>query len=205
MNLQLKNFEQSLVNEMKDDLKYVMSLEDEFEEKCLILDIQKEFFKTQFESAISESYSHVYENEMFEQNSYLESKNHCLKKTIAQFQKDFSKMEAHSIALELKCQNQSLKTGQHGQFLKENSKEAKVKHDIEEIETINIELEHSVAKLLIENEHLNNDNEHLKQTYKDLYYSIKKTQVQTKDHNDSLIAQQNKNSIKNADLKAQIQ
>ncbi|GJY61335.1 hypothetical protein Tco_0461992 [Tanacetum coccineum] len=52
--------------EMKDDLKYVMSLEDEFDEKCLILDIQSEFFKTQFESAISESHSYVYENEMFE-------------------------------------------------------------------------------------------------------------------------------------------
>ncbi|GJV67626.1 hypothetical protein Tco_1483135 [Tanacetum coccineum] len=41
---------------------------------------------------------------------------------------------------------------QHGQILKEKSNEAKVKHDIDEIETINIELEHSVAKLLAENE-----------------------------------------------------
>ncbi|GJX72904.1 hypothetical protein Tco_0311499 [Tanacetum coccineum] len=44
----------NLVKEMKDDLKYVTSFKDEFDEKCLILDIQKEFFKTQFESAISE-------------------------------------------------------------------------------------------------------------------------------------------------------
>nr|GEW24886.1 hypothetical protein [Tanacetum cinerariifolium] len=35
---------------MKDDLKYVMSLEDEFDELCLILDIQQEFFKTQFKN-----------------------------------------------------------------------------------------------------------------------------------------------------------
>ncbi|GKG25183.1 hypothetical protein Tco_0395811, partial [Tanacetum coccineum] len=76
--------------------------------------------------------------------------------------------------------------------------------DIDVIETINIELEHSVAKLLTENEHLNKEKEHLKQTYKDLYDSIKKTRVQTKDHNDSLIAQLNKKSIKNADLKSQI-
>ncbi|GJY34852.1 hypothetical protein Tco_0419321 [Tanacetum coccineum] len=61
-----------------------------------------------------------------------------------------------------------------------------------------------VAKLLTENEHLNKEKEHLKQTYKDLYDSIKKTRVQTKDHNDSLIAQLNKKSIKNADLKSQI-
>ncbi|GJV91717.1 hypothetical protein Tco_1539530 [Tanacetum coccineum] len=40
-------------------------------------------------------------------NQFLESENICLKKTVAQFQKDFSKLEAHCIALELKCQNQS--------------------------------------------------------------------------------------------------
>ncbi|GKC77306.1 hypothetical protein Tco_1128080 [Tanacetum coccineum] len=53
INLQLNCFEKSLVKEMKDDSKNVMSLEDEFDETCLILDIQQEFFKTQFQSAIS--------------------------------------------------------------------------------------------------------------------------------------------------------
>ncbi|GJR98915.1 hypothetical protein Tco_0271089 [Tanacetum coccineum] len=72
---------------MKDDLKYVMSLEDKFDETCLILDIQQEFFKTQFESAISESHIHVYEKEIFEQNSLLESENSCLKKTITELSK----------------------------------------------------------------------------------------------------------------------
>ncbi|GJW59629.1 hypothetical protein Tco_0108964 [Tanacetum coccineum] len=38
-----------LVKEMKDDLKYVTSLEDEFDETFLILDIQQEFFRTQLE------------------------------------------------------------------------------------------------------------------------------------------------------------
>ncbi|GJR11257.1 hypothetical protein Tco_0793909, partial [Tanacetum coccineum] len=81
----------------------------------------------------------------------------------------------------------------------------KIKREIEVLETINIELEHSVAKLLVENEKLHKKNEHLKQTYNDLYDSIKKTRVQTKDHNDSLIAQINSKTIENADLKAQIQ
>ncbi|GKA27149.1 hypothetical protein Tco_0713317 [Tanacetum coccineum] len=72
-------------------------------------------------------------------------------------------------------------------------------------ETINIELEHSVAKLLAENEKLHKENEHFKQTYKDLYDSIKKIQVQTNNLNDSLVAQVNSKTIKNADLKAQIQ
>ncbi|GKA44493.1 hypothetical protein Tco_0737217 [Tanacetum coccineum] len=46
IKFQLKCFEKSLIKEIKDDLKYVMSLEDEFDEKCLIMDIQTEFFKT---------------------------------------------------------------------------------------------------------------------------------------------------------------
>ncbi|GKE55793.1 hypothetical protein Tco_1494978 [Tanacetum coccineum] len=46
--------------------------------------------------------------------------------------------------------------------------EDKIKKGIEEIETINIELDHRVSKLIAENEHL-------KQTYKQLYDSIKPT------------------------------
>ncbi|GKA43642.1 hypothetical protein Tco_0736366 [Tanacetum coccineum] len=52
-----------------------------------------------------------------------------------------------------------------------------VKKDIDEIETINIELEHSVAKLLSKNENLRNEREHLKSIYKDQFDSIKKTRV----------------------------
>ncbi|GKG31395.1 hypothetical protein Tco_0423883, partial [Tanacetum coccineum] len=44
--------------------------------------------------------------------------------------------------------------------------EDKIKKDLEEIETINIELDHRVPKLIAENEHL-------KQAYKQLYDSIK--------------------------------
>ncbi|GJR65779.1 hypothetical protein Tco_0011844 [Tanacetum coccineum] len=72
--------------------------------------------------------------------------------------------------------------------VKEASNKAKLKKEINVLETINIELESSVAKLLAENEKLNKENEYLKQTYKELYDSIKKTRIQTKDHNDSLIA-----------------
>ncbi|GJS98313.1 hypothetical protein Tco_0819483 [Tanacetum coccineum] len=89
--------------------------------------------------------------------------------------------------------------------VKEASNEAKVKNDIDVIETINIELEHSVAKLLAANEQLHKENEHLKQNYKELYDSIKKTRVQNKDNSDSLISQINLKSVENADLKAQIQ
>nr|GEV88008.1 hypothetical protein [Tanacetum cinerariifolium] len=50
-----------------------------------------------------------------------------------------------------------------------NMNEDKIKKDIEEIETIYIELDHRVSKLIVENEHL-------KQNYKQLNDSIKPTQ-----------------------------
>ncbi|GJW86231.1 retrovirus-related pol polyprotein from transposon TNT 1-94 [Tanacetum coccineum] len=49
-----------------------------------------------------------------------------------------------------------------------------VKKDLEEIETINIELDHRVSNLIAENEHL-------KQTYKQLYDSIKPAHIRSKE------------------------
>ncbi|GJS47413.1 hypothetical protein Tco_0597534 [Tanacetum coccineum] len=137
VNLQLNYFENGLVKEMKDDLKYVTSLEDEFDETCLILDIQQEFFKTQFESVKSESYSHMYDNEIFEQNSSLENKKRCLKKTISELSKQVVDVKEEMIK-------------QCAQY----SDEAKIKFDTKDLETINIELEYSVASLLKQNEHI---------------------------------------------------
>nr|GEX49088.1 hypothetical protein [Tanacetum cinerariifolium] len=57
----------------------------------------------------------------------------------------------------------------HGQM-----KEDKIKIELEEIETINIELDHRVSKLVA-------DNEYLKQTYKQLYDSIKSTHIRSKE------------------------
>ncbi|GJX36869.1 hypothetical protein Tco_0248426 [Tanacetum coccineum] len=112
-------------------------------------------------------------------NQSLMSENICLKKTVAQFQKDFSRMEAHCVNLELKYQNQVLKEGQHGQFSKVKSNEAKVKHDIDVIETINIELKHKVAILLKENETLKrhykeiNNSARLSNKFGRFYFSFK--------------------------------
>ncbi|GJT65634.1 hypothetical protein Tco_1017114 [Tanacetum coccineum] len=100
-------------------------------------------------------------------------------------------MEAHCVNLELKYQNQVLKEGQQGQFLNVKSNEAKVKHDIDVIETINIELEHKVAKLLKENETL-------KRHYKEMFDSIKTTRAKNIEHTTSLIANNDK-------FKAQLQ
>ncbi|GJT20925.1 hypothetical protein Tco_0890862 [Tanacetum coccineum] len=124
-------------------------------------------------------------------NQLLESENVCLKKTVAQCQKDFAKLEAHCINLELQMQNNVLKSGQQNPFLKEKSNEAKVKNDIDAIDTINIELEHKVAKLLKENETL-------KRHYKEMFDSIKTTRAKNIEHTTSLIANNDK-------FKAQLQ
>nr|GEX16492.1 hypothetical protein [Tanacetum cinerariifolium] len=79
------------------------------------------------------------------------------------------------------------------------------KKDINEIDTINIELEHIVEKLLFKNENLRKEREHLKSIYKDQFDSIRKTRVQSKEHYDSLIAQINEKSVENSDLNAQLQ
>ncbi|GJZ90435.1 hypothetical protein Tco_0662362 [Tanacetum coccineum] len=66
--------------------------------------------------------------------------------------------------------------------------ESTVKMDMDEIETLNIELEHRVTKLVAENEHL-------KQTYKQLYDSIKLQNVFIKKEQcDALIKQPSGNT-----------
>nr|GEX26819.1 hypothetical protein [Tanacetum cinerariifolium] len=135
----------------------------------------------------------IFTDNQIPEHSYqsLESKNSCLKKTVAQFQKDFSRLEAHCVNLELKYQNQVLNKGQQSRFLKEKSNEAKVKHDVDAIQTLNIELEYKAAKLLKENETL-------KQNCKELFDSIKITRAKTTEHTTSLIASNDK-------FKAQLQ
>ncbi|GJY34490.1 hypothetical protein Tco_0418959 [Tanacetum coccineum] len=96
------------------------------------------------------------------------------------------------------------KLKEHIKTMRENDKEEKVKHEMDEIETINIELEHSVAKLLSENERLHKEIEHLKKIYKDQFDSIKKTRALSKEHDDSLIAQLNSKSMENNSLIAQL-
>ncbi|GJV96580.1 hypothetical protein Tco_1548157 [Tanacetum coccineum] len=76
---------------------------------------------------------------------------------------------------ELKAQSQEKDTvikklKERIKFLNGKMNEDKIKKDIEEIETMNIELDHRVSKLITENEHL-------KQTYKQLYDSIKLTRI----------------------------
>ncbi|GJT93861.1 pyruvate, phosphate dikinase regulatory protein, chloroplastic [Tanacetum coccineum] len=73
-----------------------------------------------------------------------------------------------------------------------------VKNDIDEIETINIELEHRVAKLIVENEHL-------KQTYNQTLCFIKTSRVRVlKEHVVSLVNQLDQNVKDIVDNAAQV-
>nr|GFA30763.1 integrase, catalytic region, zinc finger, CCHC-type, peptidase aspartic, catalytic [Tanacetum cinerariifolium] len=66
------------------------------------------------------------------------------------------------------------------------------------METLNIELDHKVTKLATENEHL-------KQTYKQLYDSIKSSRVRSKEQCDDLIKKVNLKSDEVSDLNARLQ
>ncbi|GKB73731.1 retrovirus-related pol polyprotein from transposon TNT 1-94 [Tanacetum coccineum] len=76
--------------------------------------------------------------------------------------------------------------------------EDKVKKDLEEIEMINIELDHRVSNLIAKNEHL-------KQTYKQLYDSIKPARIRSKEQCNVLINKFNQKSVEISDLNAKIQ
>ncbi|GJU91207.1 hypothetical protein Tco_1303630 [Tanacetum coccineum] len=106
-------------------------------------------------------------------------------------------------ALELKAQSQEKdtvikKSKERIKSLSGKMNEDKIKKDLEEIVTINIELDHRVSKLIAENEHL-------KQTYKQLYDSIKPARIRSKEQCDDLINQVNIKSVKISDLNARLQ
>ncbi|GJW86037.1 retrovirus-related pol polyprotein from transposon TNT 1-94 [Tanacetum coccineum] len=135
----------------------------------------------------------------------------CLKlKTLEIFQRDNSVSNQSAPSFdqlfelnELKAQSQEKDTvikklKERIKSLSGKMNEDKIKKDLEEIETINIELDHRVSKLIAENEHL-------KQTYKQLYDSIKPARIRSKEQCDDLINQVNLKSVEISDLNASLQ
>nr|GEW18048.1 retrovirus-related Pol polyprotein from transposon TNT 1-94 [Tanacetum cinerariifolium] len=120
--------------------------------------------------------------------------------------KQYTTLEKHCISLEVDTQleqeivprNNSFSQQKKIKSLSGNLKEENIKKELEEIETINIELDHMVTKLVTENEHL-------KQTDKQLYDSIKSSRVRSKEQCDDLIKQVNIKSAENSDLNASLQ
>nr|GFA76134.1 reverse transcriptase zinc-binding domain-containing protein [Tanacetum cinerariifolium] len=104
---------------------------------------------------------------------------------------------------DLKAQSQEkdtviVKLKERLKSLSGNVQDGKIKRELEEIETFNIKLDHRVTKLVAENEHL-------KQTYKQLYNSIKSSRVRSQEQCDDLIKQVNIKSAENSDLNASLQ
>nr|GEX17523.1 retrovirus-related Pol polyprotein from transposon TNT 1-94 [Tanacetum cinerariifolium] len=97
----------------------------------------------------------------------------CLKLETELLNKDFIEKETYDKLFRPQLEEKDTvitKSNERIKSLSRNVNEDKVKKDIDEIETINIELDHRVSKLIVENEHL-------KQTYKKLYDSIKPSRV----------------------------
>nr|GEV79782.1 hypothetical protein [Tanacetum cinerariifolium] len=111
-----------------------------------------------------------------------------------ELQKDFIKKESQSQEKDIIIK----KLKERIKSLSGNLKEEKIKQELEEIETINIELGHMVTKLVTKNEHL-------KQIYKQLYDSIKSSRIRSKEQCDDLIKQVNIKSAENYDLNVSLQ
>ncbi|GKB75361.1 retrovirus-related pol polyprotein from transposon TNT 1-94, partial [Tanacetum coccineum] len=173
-------------------------------EKCLKLEteLQKDFVEKE-----------IYDK-LFKRFTTLEK--HCislevdtqLNQEIFQRDNSFSNQSAPSFDQlfelnELKAQSQEKdmvikKLKERIKSLSGNMDKDKIKQDLEEIETINIELDHRVTKLIAENEHL-------KQTYKQLYDSIKPARVRSKEQCADLTNQVNLKSVEISDLNACLQ
>nr|GEU51550.1 hypothetical protein [Tanacetum cinerariifolium] len=94
-----------------------------------------------------------------------------------ELQRDFIKKECYDMMFKYSVPKKDIvimKLKERHKFLSGNVKEEKIKRELEEIETINIELDHRVTKLVAKNKHL-------KQTYKQLYDSIKSSRVRSKE------------------------
>nr|GEV60920.1 hypothetical protein [Tanacetum cinerariifolium] len=105
--------------------------------------------------------------------------------TLAEFF-EINELKAHAQAKDIMI----LQLKEKLRSLKGDVTERNVKQEVEEIETLNIEFDHKVTKLVAENEHL-------KQTYKQLYDSIKSLCVRSKEQCDDLI---NKVNLKSAEV-----
>nr|GEU65647.1 hypothetical protein [Tanacetum cinerariifolium] len=154
-------------------------------------------------------------DELTEVQNYTTLEKHCislevdtqLEKEIFQRNNSFSQQSAPTFDQlfeinDLKAQSQEkdtiiMKLKERIKSLSGNLKEEKIKRELEEIEMINVELDHRVTKLVAENEHL-------KQTYKQLYDSIKSSCVRSKEQCDDLIKQVNIKSAENSDLNARV-
>ncbi|GJR88314.1 hypothetical protein Tco_0212325 [Tanacetum coccineum] len=180
-------FNQHLVDELSECLKLETELQTDF--------VKRETYDKLFKSfTILEKHCISLEVDTQLKHEIFQRENSVSNQSVPSFDQLFELNE-------LKAQSQEKDTVI--KKLKERIKSLsgkmdKIKQDLEEIETINIELDHRVTKLIAENEHL-------KQTYKQLYDSIKPARIRSKEQCDGLINQVNIKSAEISDLNASLQ
>ncbi|GKA22831.1 hypothetical protein Tco_0708793 [Tanacetum coccineum] len=152
----------------KDEYNRLSKRFSELEQHCISLEIAMQLNK-----------------EIFQKN------NTSVNQTEPSFDQLF---ELNNLKAELQAKDTTIKKLKaHIKRVNETSTSESVKKDFDEIETINIELEHRVTRLIAENEHL-------KQTYKQLYDSIKPSRVRAKEQTESLVNQVNQKKLKGKDI-----
>nr|GEW23162.1 hypothetical protein [Tanacetum cinerariifolium] len=173
-------------------------------ERCVIIEteLQRDFITREFYDTLFKQYTTL------EKHYICLEVDNQLKQELFQRNNLFSQQSSLTFDQlfeinELKAQSQEkdtiiMKLKERLKSLSGNVKEEKIKRELEEIETINIELDYRVTKLVAKNEHL-------KQTYKQLYDSIKSSRVRSKEQCDDLIKQVNIKSAENSDLNSSLQ
>nr|GEV12939.1 retrovirus-related Pol polyprotein from transposon TNT 1-94 [Tanacetum cinerariifolium] len=200
-------FDQFLIDELTEVQNVFNQMEQAVEQHCTVNECER---CVSIENELQRDYikKECYDK-LFKQYTTLEK--HCislevdtqLEQEIFQTNNLFSQQSAPTFDQlfeinNLKAQSQEkdtiiMKLKERIKSLSGNLKEEKIKRELEEIKTINIELDHKVTKLV-------NENENLKQTYKQLYDSIKSSRVRSKEQCDALIKQVNIKSAENSDL-----
>ncbi|GJV63040.1 hypothetical protein Tco_1473868 [Tanacetum coccineum] len=217
----------SLVNTSLKKLKYHLGQFDNVVKKRITPDAltkeewgfehTKAVFLNELEAELIKQHNMVEKDEYNKLSKrFSELEQHCISLEIAmQLNKEFFQknntfvnqtelssdqlFELNNLKAELQAKDTTIKKLKANiKRLTKTSTTNNVKNDIDEIETINIELEHRVTKLIAKNEHL-------KQTYKQLYDSIKPSCVQAKEHAESLVNQLIQKSVEITDLNAQRQ
>ncbi|GJS96877.1 retrovirus-related pol polyprotein from transposon TNT 1-94 [Tanacetum coccineum] len=189
-----------------DELSEVQNVFHQMEQACLKLETEllnkKDFIKKEIYDKLFRSYTalekHCISLEVDTQldQEIFQRDNSVSNQSVPSFDQYFELNELKTQSQEKDTVIKKLK--ERIKSLSENMNEDKVKKDIEEIETINIELDHRVSNLIAENEHL-------KQTYKQLYDSIKPTRIRSKEQCDALVNQVNQKSMEISDLNVDLE
>ncbi|GJU47564.1 retrovirus-related pol polyprotein from transposon TNT 1-94 [Tanacetum coccineum] len=177
-------------------------------EKCLNLDAELTKSKQAYNALLKnhsqlEKHCISLEVSMQSKQEVFQNDNSCVNHNAVEIQEYF---EINDLKAQLQDKDKTIcKLKDTIRSLSKNAKEENVNHDKCDLEPINEELENSVATLLLENERLCNEINHVKQVFKEQFDSIKQTRFRHKEHSDSLISKLNLKTVENEDLKAQIQ